>query len=105
MFYRQVNIPGTVPGHLYASAMLGRNGDFIENRDAILAGGIDTVLNLVPLEEIQIESPDYSAAILLGQIPWTHWHLPIPDFGVLEDREEFMQMVRKAAEHLQGGGS
>lgn len=101
---RTLPLPPDIPGTLYLSGMPGRYGVFERERDRIIAEGVDTVLCLNPLEEIEHRSPAYAAALELGEIPWQQWMFPIPDFDAPDDREAFLAQIRTAADHLRKGG-
>jgi protein-tyrosine phosphatase len=101
---RQLLLPSDVPGVLYLSGMPGRYGVFESERNRIAAEGIDTVLCLTPLDEVERRSPAYATAIELGEVPWQQWLFPIPDFDAPEDKEAFLARIRTSAEHLQRGG-
>src|SRR5512138_2256685 len=99
-FLRTLPLPADVPGVLYLSGMPGRYGVFEAERDRIAAEGIDTVLCLTPLEEVERRSPAYAVAIRSGTLPWQQWIFPIPDFDAPGDHEAFLSQIRTAAEHL-----
>jgi protein-tyrosine phosphatase len=101
---RRVSLSESVSGYLYLSGMPGRYGAFESERDRISAAGVDTVLCLTPLDEIECFSPEYARAIHAGTLPWRQWPFPIRDFGVPDDRAAFLARVQAAAEHLRGGG-
>lgn len=91
---REVRLPPGIGGHLYITRMPGRFGDFAGDRQQIEDRGIDTVLCLAPPDEIRSEALEYAEAIHAGTLPWgDHRMLPIPDFGVPEDRDAFFAQV------------
>jgi protein-tyrosine phosphatase len=103
-FLRTLPLPANIPGALYLSGMPGRYGVFEAERDRITEEGIDTVLCLTPLEEVERRSPAYAAAIKGEALPWRQWIFPIPDFDVPGDQEAFLSQIRTAADHLRQGG-
>lgn len=101
---RQIVLPDGVPGKLFAAQMPGRPGsDFEDDRRVIQESGVDTVVCLAPLPELHKKSPFYARALLAQNLPWNAVHLPVPDFGVPEDREAFLQMARHVAGQLSAG--
>lgn len=103
-FLRTLQLPAGIPGALYLSSMPGRYGAFENERDRITAEGIDTVLCLTPLEEVERRSRSYAAAIKSGTLPWRQWIFPIPDYDAPGDEEAFLTQIRTAADHLRQGG-
>ncbi len=103
-FLRKLPLPTGIPGLLYLSGMPGRYGVFEAERDRITGEGIDTVLCLTPLEEIERRSPAYAAAIKGGTLPWRQWIFPTPDFDAPGDQDAFLSQIRTAAEHIRQGG-
>lgn len=102
-FYREVTLPLEVPGRLLVARMPGRFGEFDDERQQLVEAGVELALCLVPMDEIEGESPEYAQAIAADRLLWGHRALPIPDFGVPEDREDFLREVRAAADHLLAG--
>jgi protein-tyrosine phosphatase len=103
MICREIALPEKVSGHLFVSQMPGRNGDWDADRDAIRAVGADLVICLPPMEEIREESPAYAKAIESRSLPWEHIALPTPDFGVVDDRDEFLRVVHDVSKRLNAG--
>jgi protein-tyrosine phosphatase len=103
MICREIALPENVPGHLFVSQMPGRNGDWEADRDAIIAAGADVVICLPPMDELRAEAPAYVKAIEARSLPWEHMHLPTPDFGVFDDRDEFLRVVHDVSKRLHTG--
>ena len=106
---RAFNLPEDVAGRLFRSPMPGRvdrpfDPPFAEARRHILKRGVDTVVCLAPLDEVQKLAPLYAEALEEGSLPWKTWYLPMPDYGLPEDREEFVEMARRIAAHVREGG-
>lgn len=102
---RQIELPGAVPGRLFAASMPGRySRDFAADRQVIQESGVDTVVCLATLVDLMNGSPAYARALQNQTLPWHSIHLPVPDFGVPEDREAFLQMAQHIASLLRGGG-
>jgi atypical dual specificity phosphatase len=102
---RPLPLPSNVPGKVYLTAMPGYNGDYATERDLIQAEGVDTVLCLASLREIEEKSHGYAEAIKAHLLPWQQWMLPMPDFGAADDRDAWLAHVREAANHLKAGGT
>jgi len=100
---RPVPLPPGVPGNLFLSGMPGYYDSFFEERDLIVAAGVQTVFCLPPMEEIRRKSPVYARAIEAGELPWEMRHFPIEDLSVPDDEEAFVALAREAADDLRAG--
>jgi protein-tyrosine phosphatase len=100
---RRLALPKGVPGEVLLTAMPGSQGDFSTRRDAIEAAGVDAVLCLTPLAEIEKKSTAYAEAIKSHQLPWKQMMLPMPDFDVADDRDAWLAHIREVAHQLQEG--
>jgi protein-tyrosine phosphatase len=58
---------------------------------------------LASLAEIGLKSPYYADAIRQNDLPWIHLPFPIPDYGVPDDREAFLELVQDLVSFLQSG--
>lgn len=101
---RMLPLPYEIVGTLYLSGMPGKYDVFDRERDTIAEEEIDTVLCLVPLEEVEQHSPIYAAAIKGGELPWRQWMFPIADSAAPQDRDAFMVQLRAGSDHLREGG-
>jgi protein-tyrosine phosphatase len=103
MSLRRVRLPGDVPGALWLSSMPGRFGSWAgferEAREAQLA----VVVCLTSRDEVQELSPQYHAAIASDDMPFQWVHVPVPNFGVPEDREAFRRGIERVAKALRAG--
>jgi len=100
---RRLELPEWAEGTIYLSGMPGINGDFAGERDAIRAAGVETVLCLTPLEEIERKSGRYAEAIKAHQLPWQQTMLPMPDFQATDDRDAWLAHIREMAYAVQDG--
>src|SRR5580704_15593734 len=100
---RLVNLPPTIPGHLYLHSMPGRNESIEEFLADITRKKISCVVCLVPPDEIRRKAPAY-ATLLAGKVPWDHTAFPIPDFGI-PDEQALTTRSREIAETLRTGRS
>jgi protein-tyrosine phosphatase len=100
---REVTLPAAISGRLFLAAMPGRYGPFEEERRAIVDSRVDVVICLTTVEEARLKSPDYARAIEAGGLPWESRMFGIPDFGLPEDREAYLALVKSAAADLEAG--
>lgn len=104
--FRSVELPNHIPGRIVLHNMPGRYGQSLTDTfQEIEQSGINRIISLAPLEEIEQNSPDYLRAITAGLLPCPYECLPVPDFGVSQDRERFYVFVREAANRLLAGES
>lgn len=103
MIIRQIELPDSVSGTLSTCAMPGRTGAFEVDLVDLAASSPDIVISLTPADEIEKESPEYAQAIEASTLPFVRWSLPTPDFGIVRDRQKFMQEVQNAAKALREG--
>jgi protein-tyrosine phosphatase len=103
MPFRPVTLPATVPGKLWLHSMPGR----LESWDDFLADARRVRLGLIvclnPMVEVQRSSPMYHHAIETDTLPCALLHLPMRDFGLGDDGEEFRAAIARICEALRGG--
>ncbi len=100
----EVVLPDGVPGQLFRSPMPGRwDWPFKEAFRAIMKHKIDLVVVLANPLEIETYAPRYARMIDEEDLPWEMWDYPIPDEGVPEDNEEFLDLARDVAEEIREG--
>ncbi len=103
MIFRQVRLPAEVTGSLWLSSMPGRFAAWSEfERDARDAG-LEMVVCLTSRDEMLELSPTYHAAIARGDAPYEWVNLPVPNFGVPDDRDAFRRGVAHIAQALRHG--
>ena len=100
---RPVSLPSSIPGKLYLHSMPGRYEPFDQTVAAIRMRGITEVICLVPLEEIEIKSPDYARALKNGGTAWRQVMFPIVDYGVPKERDSYLKLVMQVAGSLRKG--
>ncbi|MEJ6023994.1 protein-tyrosine phosphatase family protein [Ramlibacter sp. PS4R-6] len=105
MNLRPVELPATVRGSLWLSAMPGRYGSMREFEDKAKAGGLKVVVCLTPRDEIDELSPDYGAAVRRGGASYEWVHLPVPNFGVPPDAKAFRAAIDRIARRIEAGES
>ncbi|MBV8501720.1 MAG: tyrosine-protein phosphatase [Paucibacter sp.] len=105
MPFRPVTLPATVPGKLWLHSMPGRLeswGEFLEEARRVRLG---LIVCLNPLFEVQRSSPVYHEAIERDTLPCALLLLPMRDFGLGDDGEEFRVGVERTCQVLREGGS
>jgi atypical dual specificity phosphatase len=105
MNLRTLNLPSGVPGKIYLTSMPGRSGNFSADRTQIENSGIDTVLCLSPLDEVERAAAGYATAIKSNDLPWKQVMLPMEDFGVSKDKDGWLAEIMTLADHVKGGGT
>jgi protein-tyrosine phosphatase len=103
MNLRRVELPASVPGSLWLSAMPGRFASWRDFEREARDAGLKMVVCLTPLDEVRELSPTYHAAIVRGGAPYEWLHLPMPNFGVPEDGEAFRRSIERVAQALRAG--
>jgi len=101
---RQVQLPSKIKGQMYLHHMPGRYQEtldkFIETCKQL---GIQRVICLAPISEIQRKSEEYAKAIDENSLPWTTDFFPIEDFGTPVNPYEFLVFCLIQAANLVKG--
>lgn len=105
MTLRRVNLPADVPGRLWLSAMPGRLGDWERWLDETRRRDVSVVLCLTPRDEVARMSPPYDRAITRGELPFAWLNLPMRNYGLPLDMQEFRAGIEHAAAELAQGRS
>lgn len=101
---RQVALPEDLNAQLFCSPMPGRwDWPMRQAESEILDAEVDLVICLSPTLEIREFAPAYARAIDDEALAWETWRLPIPNGGLPQDEDDFLDMVLDAAEELRGG--
>jgi protein-tyrosine phosphatase len=103
MTLRQVDLPPGVPGSLWLSAMPGRFGAWGEFEREAQQAGLQMVVCLTPRDEVRELSPAYHAAIMRSEAPYEWLNLPVPNYGVPQDRDTFRHGIERIASALRAG--
>jgi protein-tyrosine phosphatase len=103
MICREVTLLDGITGHLFITQMPGRTGDWEGDLKVLNDTHPDVVVCLTPLDEIQQESPGYANAITFDKFGWDQVMLPIPDFGLPDDRDAYLRLVLATADQLREG--
>ncbi len=101
--FRRVPLPQAITGRLYLTAMPGRYEPISEFEARMSRLSISHVVCLTPLDEVIARSPGYYEIITTGEHQWQFKHLPIPDFGVPDDRTAFLDLTRTMAGFIVSG--
>jgi protein-tyrosine phosphatase len=103
MTLRKVKLPPDVRGSLWLSAMPGRASTWSEFEQEAQQAGLEMVVCLTPRDEVRELSPAYHASIQQGNASYAWLHLPVPNFGVPQDRDAFRRGIAQVAKALQAG--
>ena len=90
--FRRVSLPVNASGQLLLHSMPGRNERIDQCWNEIRSVPVDAMVSLASDEEIAAKSPSYSAAIGSGAVPCDRWVLPIEDYGIPNDEDEFVRL-------------
>jgi len=103
MPFRRLALPGQASGALWLAAMPGRT----ESWSAFVAEaqrcGLTQIVCLNPLYEVAGGSPAYHQAIVQGSLPWRWRHLPMHNFGLSADDDNFRETIEHVAQGLVDG--
>ena len=103
MNLRRVRLPDGVPGSLWLSAMPGRFGSWRDFERDAQGAGLAMVVCLTGLDEVRELSPNYHAAIRRADASYEWLHLPVPNFGVPDDRAAFRRGIEDVTAALRVG--
>jgi atypical dual specificity phosphatase len=101
--FRVLPLPLGVPGRVFLHSMPGRNEPLSDAIAAIQANGVDRVISLAPLADIQEDSPAYAALIAQGTPDWQQEIFPIEDFRIPTDLEAYLAFFERMAGSLRAG--
>ena len=103
MALRPVVLPPQVPGSLWLGSMPGRFESWSVFQAQAQRAQLELVVCLTPRSELAELSPAYHAAVVQGTVPFRWLNLPMPNFGVPEDRAVFRREVQRIAAALRNG--
>lgn len=105
MPFRALELPPTPGlGRVFLHSMPGRLESWAAFLDQAQAVGLQQVLCLNPLFEVQRLSPAYHAAIHEGALPFRWTHLPMQDFGLADEVEAYRNAITDVAGTVRSGG-
>lgn len=106
MAFRPLELPAHAStGAVWLASMPGRFEPWPAFLDEARRVGLQQVLCLNPLFEVQRLSPHYAAAVAEGTLPFRWTHLPMQDFGLAADTSAFRAAVDDVAATVRGGGA
>ncbi|HVZ43370.1 MAG TPA: tyrosine-protein phosphatase [Ramlibacter sp.] len=103
MSLRPVTLPPEIPGRLWLASMPGRFESWASFEMQAHRTRLGLVVCLTPRSELADLSPEYHAAVVAGDVPFRWLNLPVPNFGVPDDRAGFREDVLTIAQALRRG--
>jgi protein-tyrosine phosphatase len=101
--FRKVSVPTNASGQLLLSSMPGRVDGLEKYWENIKNLPVHAIVCLTSDEEIAKKSPTYLEAIRAATVPCARWPMPVPDYGVPDSGDEFLQLADRVAESLKQG--
>ena len=105
MPFRPVTLPAPIPGKLWLHSMPGRLESWDEFLQEARRVRLGLLVCLNPLVEVQRGSPLYHHAIEQKTLPCELLFMPMRDFGLGDDGEEFRTAITQICEALRAGES
>jgi hypothetical protein len=103
MSFRPVMLPPSIPGSLWLSSMPGRFETWSDFEAEAQRRKLGLVVCLTPRDELRELSPTYHRELALGTLPFRWLNVPMPNFGVPEDRAAFRRGIEEIAEAVRHG--
>lgn len=103
MNFRSVELPPAVTGSLLLSGMPARFEPWSAFETRARDAGLQLVVCLAPLSEIEHVAPAYHGAVVQGSLPFRWLPLPMRNFGLPQDPPAFRHGVQQIADALRGG--
>lgn len=103
MAFRPVALPPQVPGSLWLGSMPGRFEAWNVFEAQAQRNRLALVVCLTPRSELAELSPDYHGAVAQGKLPFRWMHVPMRNFGLPEDPQQFRRDVEQIAQALRQG--
>jgi hypothetical protein len=100
---RALELPAGTAGRVWLDAMPGRDESWPALLTRLRKAGIDQVVCLTPLHEVAGLSPAYHAAIREGELPFGFIHLPMRNFGLALQAQEFQAGLSRVVERVRSG--
>lgn len=104
MPFRALELPVAGPGQVWLGAMPGRFEPWPSFLDEARRRGLQQVLCLNPMFEIERLSPAYADAITKATLPFRWTHLPMQDFGLAAALDDYRAAIDEVATTVRGGG-
>lgn len=103
MTFRRVDAGPGIAGTVLLHSMPGRLEPWPDFLAAARAAGLQRVACLAPLAEVASLSPDYHAAIVQQTLPFAWTALPMRNFGLSADADDFRRGIDSLAAQVAGG--
>lgn len=103
MALRPVALPAQIAGSLWLGSMPGRFETFRVFENEARRARLALLVCLTSRSELAELSPDYHAAVSQGTLPFRWLNLPMPNFGLPDDRPAFRRNVQQIAFALKQG--
>lgn len=100
---RALPVPAGIAGQVWLSEMPGRDESWTSFLARARQADLDLVVCLTPLHEAAGLSPAYHAAIQNGSLPFAWQHLPMRNFGLALQPDDFIALVGRTAERVRDG--
>jgi len=97
---RKVGLPENTKGKLFLHSMPGTEESWFDFVSQLHEKRIEHIISLTPFNEIEKMSPDYANAIKKRTLSINRIELPIKDYGIPKDFDNFKQYIKKIAESL-----
>ncbi len=101
--FRKVLLPKGISGTLFLHSMPGRREPLEQVFAQIKRNGVTRIVSLVSFDEIRDKSPSYADAIDTGSLPGALEVCEIPDYGIPNNRCNFVGAVGSTACRLRQG--
>ena len=100
---RALPLPDGTRGRVWLHAMPGRDESWASFLADARRIDLDQVVCLTPLHEIAGLSPSYHGAIREGELPFGWIHLPMRNFGLALQADEFHAGLGRIVERVRAG--
>jgi protein-tyrosine phosphatase len=101
--FRYLLLPKGISGTLFLHSMPGRRETLEQVFAQTKRNGVTRVVSLASFDEIRDKSHSYANAIDTGSLPCVLEVCEIPDYGIPNDRDNFVSAVNSTAYRLREG--
>ena len=101
--FREVDLPGRVPGRLLLHSMPGRFEAIERVWHQLRSETVGAIVCLAEKYEILLKSSKYAEALEAGTVPCSVLPFEIREGGVPEDRDGFWTLANEVANRLESG--
>jgi protein-tyrosine phosphatase len=103
MKFRTLDFADRCSGRVLLHSMPGRLEEWSAFENAARLAQVRLIVSLAPLSEIREKSPDYADRIVRPGRFWDFLNLPISDYGVPRDIQEFNAAMYTVLQRLRDG--